>query len=380
MKIVYSAFRGHFSDSPRAIYEALLAQGVDATHTWLSAPHLQSTFPADVDTIEFGTPESIAALEAADIVVSNDHIPLDWEKRPGTTYLQTWHGTPLKRIHNDVLWAPEGRLAYLEQDIARWDLLLSPNRASTERLRRAFGFTGPIHETGLPRNDLLNSPQREQVRAAVRADLGIGDDQTVVLYTPTWRDDLVFEKTGPRDFEFPVDLDDFAERLGTDHVLLLRLHNMVMDRLEIAEGSVVRDVCGHPDIRDLYLAADLMVTDYSSTMFDFAITGKPLLFFTYDLEYFRDELRGFYFDLAEAAPTPLLSNSKELVQAIADIDALSAEHAERYARFRETFTHLEDGSATERVLDLLFPSGAPATGTPTTSDTTHEGDENRADL
>jgi CDP-glycerol glycerophosphotransferase (TagB/SpsB family) len=376
MNIVYSAFRGHFSDSPRAIYEALLAQGIEATHTWLSAQHLQSTFPADVATIEFGSPESIAALEAADIVVSNDHIPLDWEKRPGSTYLQTWHGTPLKRIHNDVLWAPEGRLAYLEQDIARWDLLLSPNRASTERLRRAFGFTGPIHETGLPRNDLLSSPQRDQVRAAVRADLGIAVDQKVVLYTPTWRDDLVFNKTGPQDFEFPVDLDDFSERLGSDHVLLLRLHNMVMDRLEILDGSVVRDVCGHPDIRDLYLAADLMVTDYSSTMFDFAITGKPLLFFTYDLEYFRDELRGFYFDLAEVAPTPLLSTSKELVEAIADIDALTAAHAEAYARFRATFSHLEDGSATERVLGLLFPSGASATGPGTT---TSEGDENRAD-
>ena len=143
-----------------------------------------------------------------------------------------------------------------------------------------------------------------------------------MLYTPTWRDDLVFDKTGPQDFDFPIDLDDFTARLGTDHVLLLRLHNMVMDRLEIAEGSVVRDVCSHPDIRDLYLAADLMVTDYSSTMFDFAITGKPMLFFTYDLDYFRDELRGFYFDLAEAAPTPLLRTSKELVDAIADIDAL----------------------------------------------------------
>ncbi len=364
MKIAYVAFRGHFADSPRALYEALLDRGIEATHTWLSAPHTQATFPGDVRTATFGSAESIAALEEADVVISNDHIPLDWEKRPGATYLQTWHGTPLKRIHNDVLWAPEGRLAYLEHDIARWDLLLSPNHASTERLRRAFGFTGPIHETGLPRNDLLSSPRAAEVRAAVRADLGIGEDQKAVLYTPTWRDDLVFQKTGPRDFEFPVDLEEFSARLGTDHVLLLRLHNMVMDRLEIAEGSVVRDVCGHPDIRDLYLAADLLVTDYSSTMFDFAITGKPILYFTYDLDYFRDELRGFYFDLAEAAPTPLLGTSKELVEAIADVETIAADHGERYARFRETFTHLEDGRATERVLDLLFPSGLPAAGTP----------------
>ena len=158
----------------------------------------------------------------------------------------------------------------------------------------------------------------------MRAELGLTDGQTAVLYTPTWRDDLVFKKTGPRDFEFAIDLDDFSARLGDDHVLLLRLHNMVMDRLEIAEGSAVRDVCGHPDIRDLYLAADVMVTDYSSTMFDFAVTGKPLLFLTYDLEYFSDELRGFYFDLAEVAPTPLLRTSAELVEALADLDAVTA--------------------------------------------------------
>ncbi|MGY1634843.1 CDP-glycerol glycerophosphotransferase family protein [Geodermatophilus sp. SYSU D01186] len=366
MNIVYVAFRGHFSDSPRALYEALRARGVDATHTWLSAPHTQATFPDDVATVTFGSPESIAALEGADLVVSNDHIPLDWEKRPGTTYLQTWHGTPLKRIHNDVRWAPEGRLAYLEHDIARWDLLLSPNAASTPRLRGAFGYTGALHETGYPRNDLLSSPRAAEVRAAVRADLGVSDDQKVVLYTPTWRDDLVFNKTGPQDFEFPVDLDEFTARLGGDHVLLLRLHNMVMDRLEVVDGSPVRDVCSHPDIRDLYLAADAMVTDYSSTMFDFAITGKPMLFFTYDLAYFRDELRGFYFDLEDVAPGPLLSTSEELIEAIADLDAVAATHAERYARFRETFCHLEDGHATERVLDLLFPPAASA-GTTTTT-------------
>ena len=108
--------------------------GPDPTNTvGAAAPH-------DHDRAE---PQRIATVgwNDADVVVSNDHIPLDWEKRPGARYLQTWHGTMLKRIHNDVLWAPEGRLAYLEQDIARWDLLLSPNSVSTSRPARAARWT-----------------------------------------------------------------------------------------------------------------------------------------------------------------------------------------------------------------------------------------------
>jgi CDP-glycerol glycerophosphotransferase len=366
VRIVYVTFRGHFSDSPRALYEALLARGVDAQHTWLSAPHTLPSFPADVETAEFGSAASLTALERADLVISNDHIPLDWEKRPGTTYLQTWHGTMLKRIHRDVLWAPEGRLDYLEHDIGRWDLLLSPNPVSTPRLQKAFGYRGPVHETGLPRNDLLSSPRRDEVRALVRRELGIPEGTTAVLYTPTWRDDLVFEGAGDRDFDFPIDVGEFTRRFGEDHVLLLRLHNMVSDRLETGPGTPVRDVSGWADIRDLYLAADAMVTDYSSTMFDFAITGKPLLFFTYDLDDYRDRLRGFYFDLAEVAPGPMVSTSGELLDALGDLDAVTAEHRDRYARFQETFCALEDGHATDRVLDLLFPPGEDAAGpTPT---------------
>ncbi|WP_336029056.1 CDP-glycerol glycerophosphotransferase family protein [Geodermatophilus sp. FMUSA9-8] len=366
MKVVYTSFRGLFSDSPRAVYEALVARGDDIEHTWLTAPVAEHAFPAGVATVPFGSPESIAALEAADVVVSNDHVPLDWDKRADAFYLQTWHGTPLKRIHNDVLWAPEGRLAHLEHDIARWDVMLSPNAYSTGRFRQAFGFPRPIHETGYPRNDLLSSPRREQVRAEVRAQLGIDEGRTVVLYAPTWRDDLVFEGKGERDFEFPVDLAAFTERLGEDHVLLLRLHNMVSDRLESIEGLPVRDVSNHPDIRDLYLAADLLVTDYSSTMFDFAVTGKPILLFTYDLADYRDRLRGFYVDIEEIAPGPLLSTSDELLDAIADLDAVRAASADRYAAFRETYTSLEDGHATDRVLDLFFPRGTSAAGVPTT--------------
>jgi CDP-glycerol glycerophosphotransferase len=359
VKVVLNSFRGVYSDSPRALYEALRERGDQHEYVWLARPDRLADFPADVTTVDFGSAEARAALESADVVVSNDHIGFDWDKRPGTTYLQTWHGTPLKRIHNDVLWAPEGRLAYLDTEIARWDALLSPNPASTPRFRQAFGFTGPVHETGYPRNDVLSSPDRDQVRAEVRAQLGIADGVTAVLYTPTWRDDLVFAEGGGPQHTFPLDLTEFAAGLGEDHVLLLRLHQMVADRLEFPEGGPVRDVSAHPDIRYLYLAADVLVTDYSSTMFDFAVTGRPIINFTYDLDYFQNELRGFYFDLAEAAPGPLLATSDEVLAAIAELRSRPWVPTPQYTRFQETFCSLEDGHATERVLDLFFPPQPP---------------------
>jgi CDP-glycerol glycerophosphotransferase (TagB/SpsB family) len=373
VKVVLNSFRGMYSDSPRTLFEALRERGDAHEYLWLAAADRIADFPADVPTVVFASPEARAALESADVVVSNDHIGFDWDKSPGTVYLQTWHGTPLKRIHNDVLWAPEGRLAYLDTEIARWDALLSPNPVSTPRFRKAFGFTGPVHETGYPRNDVLSSPERDRIRAEVRAQLGIADGVTAVLYTPTWRDDLVFAEGGGPQHTFPLDLADFASALGEDHVLLLRLHQMVSDRLEFAPGAPIRDVSAYPDIRYLYLAADVLVTDYSSTMFDFAVTGKPIVNFTYDLDYFQDTLRGFYFDLAEAAPGPLLATSDEVLAAIAELGRQPWVPTPRYTRFQETFCSLEDGHATDRVLDLFFPptaaaNGEPAATTPPTRD------------
>jgi CDP-glycerol glycerophosphotransferase (TagB/SpsB family) len=360
--VVYASFRGHFSDNPRAIYEGLVARGTEATHTWLTADHPRPTWPSGVATVPFGS-QGIAALEAADLIVGNDCISSRWTKKPGAVYLQTWHGTPLKRIHHDVpsrrqLWAAADR------DVERWDLLLAQNLISTEVLRQAFGFRGAVRATGYPRNDQLSGPGRDRVRAAVRAALGIGEGTTAVLYAPTWRDDLVLDGAGARDFEFPLDLEDVTARLGRDHVLLLRLHHMVRDRLDVPPSSAVRDVSDHPDIGELYLAADVMVTDYSSAMFDWAVTGKPLLHYAYDLDRYRDQQRGLYFDLAEVAPGPLLSTSTEVVDAIVEVDTFAAATADRYRRFRETFCHLDDGDATGRVLDLLADAGIPVGAAP----------------
>jgi CDP-glycerol glycerophosphotransferase len=254
-----------------------------------------------------------------------------------------------------VLWAPEGRLARLSRDVERWDYLVSPNRASTERLRGAFRFEGEVIETGYPRNDVLASGEREEIRARVRRELAIDEATTAVLYTPTWRDDVVFPEGG-KPFALDLAVEEFTGALGSDHCLMLRLHYMLTERMEPVDHPAVREVSRHPDVAELYLAADVLVTDYSSTMFDFGVTSKPILLFAEDLDDYSSRLRGFYFDLAEAAPGPILASTAELIRALRDLPALQERNADRLRRFRDTFCHLEDGHATERVLDRVMPA------------------------
>jgi CDP-glycerol glycerophosphotransferase len=347
--LVYNSYAGAFSDSPRAIFEALRDDSGDR-HVWLSSERHLAAFPPGVETVSYDTPEAVAALEAADVVIANTHTDFEWKKRPDTLYLQTWHGTPLKRVHKDILWSPPGLHDRQQLDVDRWDVLLSPNRASTARLRQAFRYDREVLETGYPRNDVLSTPDREARREAVREQLGIADGATAVLYTPTFRDDSVFAE---RRFELGLDTDAFAAALGSDHVLLLRLHYLVPEELPPMRHPAVRDVSAHPDVSELYLAADVLVTDYSSTMFDFAVTGRPLAFLTYDLADFQHRVRGFYFELADEAPGPMVETTAELIDVLRDLDATSERYAERYARFRERYCHLEDGHATTRVLERL---------------------------
>jgi CDP-glycerol glycerophosphotransferase len=294
-------------------------------------------------------------LGRSGLLVSNLQMSKNFVKRRGTTYLQTWHGTPLKRIgrDNDRWKANEAGWAVFAEDVAKWDYLVTQNRFSTEIFRRAFAFEGEILEAGYPRNDVLSAPDAPRRRAAIRAELGIPEGARVVLYAPTWRDTLV-DDSGELRFSLALDADALLRTLGEGHVLLLRLHYLIASRLADSLGPDVRNVSDHPDIRDLYLAADVLVTDYSSAMFDFAVTGKPIVLFTYDLDEYRDETRGFYFDLEAEAPGPLCATSGEVIAALGDIDAVHGAHAARYERFRARFCPLDDGNAARRILDRVL--------------------------
>ena len=347
----FNSFQGRYSDNPRAVFEALQQRRPDLNHVWRVESSHAASFPPGVATVEGGTWEHVKAVGRARYVVTNDWMG-SHPKPPGTVWLQTWHGTPLKRIALDRD-LPQEKVLTLQRDVAKWDYLVSPNPFSTEIFRRAFGYTGEVLEVGYPRNDVLSAEGAGAARQRVRHRLGISDDRIVVLYAPTWRDTAVSEG-GKGETSLFLDADRLTAEIGDTHTLLLRLHYFIAPTFADTVRGASINVSRHPDIRDLYLAADVLVTDYSSAMFDFAITGKPMLFLAPDLASYRDDMRGFYFDFEQLAPGPIVETTAEVVEQLRSLGAVQQRFAGRYSAFRERFCALEDGGASARVVDAVF--------------------------
>ncbi|MGX4692251.1 bifunctional glycosyltransferase/CDP-glycerol:glycerophosphate glycerophosphotransferase [Streptomyces sp. JNUCC 63] len=354
-QVFFLSYNGkQYSDSPRAMHEELLRRGSDLKFLW-AVRDGQVILPPTADKVRMWGREWFEALATSRYIVTNGHLPEWVERRPGQVIVQTWHGTMLKKIGHDIetLYFDREYQNRLALEAKNWSLLVSSNRFSTPILKRAFSYDGEILEAGYPRNDYLYSPDRDKIAEKVRETLGIPSGKKVVLYAPTWRDDQS-HSAGQYLFDLRIDLDDARRHLGEDHVLLIRRHSNVVDAVPGAGNGFVWDVSEYPDIADLYLAADMLITDYSSVMFDYAHLKRPMLFFTYDLEHYRDTLRGFYFDFEKDSPGPLIATSEELVAAIRDIDSVAAEYQDRFARFHHLFCDLDDGHASQRVVDRML--------------------------
>ncbi|WP_431033535.1 bifunctional glycosyltransferase/CDP-glycerol:glycerophosphate glycerophosphotransferase [Streptomyces sp. P6-2-1] len=356
--VLFISYNGkQYSDSPRAVHEELVRRGSDLEQLWLVRDD-QAALPPTARKVRLWSEEWYDALARARYIVTNAHLPHWIERRPGQVIVQTWHGTMLKKIGLDIE-APAFNPEYHEQlraESKNWSLLVSANRFSTPILTRAMGFDGEILETGYPRNDVLYAPDHPERAKEIRESLGLPPGKRVVLYAPTWRDDDAHSQ-GRFRFDLKLDTERAREELGHDHVLLVRRHSNTVDGVAGAGDGFVFDVSEYPDIADLYLAADVLVTDYSSVMFDYAHLRRPMVFFTYDLEHYRDTLRGFYFDFERNAPGPLVRTTEELLSALRNIDRVVADYSERYQLFHEEFCDLDDGNASARVVDRMLAEG-----------------------
>jgi len=342
-------YRG-YSCNPRALYEKLGELAPHVRGVWVVRESYVDRMPAGVQCVVAGTPEYWDALGRASYLVNNVNFPNEIVKREGTIHVQTHHGTPVKRMGLDLRGAAAAKMnfAALLERCARWDYSVTANTYSTLVWERVLPGRYETLEVGSPRNDTLFDASSERIKR-IRTALGLSPDRRVLLYLPThreYRDDA----------HVPLDVAACAERLGPDTTILTRLHYFD-DSDEVAEvfrtGRVL-DVSRHPSVEELYLAADVLVTDYSSAMFDYAVLDRPIVIHAPDWEEYR-AARGVYFDLLAEPPGVVARTEDDVVQALAS-EVERDETAELRGSFRERFCSLDDGHAAERVVRRVWAS------------------------
>jgi CDP-glycerol glycerophosphotransferase len=342
--IFFESYYGqNVSSNPRGIDRAVSRLLPGVTRLW-SVVDASVEIPDGATAIIEGSEAWWQARASSRALVVNDWLRKRFRRRRGQTVLQTWHGTPLKQLALDRPGVGLRTSLATRRERSHWSIMLAQNQFSADVFRSAYAFSGPIWLEGYPRDDILSAGDG----AAVRKRLGIAKTAKVVLYTPTWRDD----RPGKVDH---LNVAHFEQALGAGYVTLIRGHSRSLQPGAEVLADGVLDVTSYPDISELFLVADVLITDYSSVMFDFSVTGKPIYFFTPDLAHYRDDLRGFYFDLLAQAPGPVLSNPAELVTAIRT--PAPAEFAERYEAWRAKYNAQDDGGAGERVVRRMIAEG-----------------------
>lgn len=359
--IVFESFGGRqVSDSPYAIYRLFNELYPGFNFVWSIDRSLKKFCKQNqIPFVVRRTRKWVRTLEKSTYWISNARFPA-WVKKPNyVTYIQTWHGTPLKKLGLDIenVSMPGTTTTKYHDNFVkeanRWDALVSPNDYSTRIFRSAFGFNNQILKVGYPRNDELINSNAEDIQT-LKAQLGIPLDKKVVLYAPTYRDNQFAEK-GKYTFELPFSLDEFKQRFGDDTVLILRMHYLIANAMDISDYTdFVYDFSNHPDISDLYLVSDMLITDYSSVFFDYAYLKRPILFYPYDYHLYKDELRGFYLDYEKDLPGQIANNEAELLSGIADcLSRPDMSDDKQFMKFYERFCAIDDGLSSLKVVNYV---------------------------
>ena len=366
--IVFESFSGKsYSDTPKAVYEYMISsdeyQGYE--FVWIFKEPDKYNFLKSLKNtklVKYRSSECEKALNRAKYWIFNYRALDHWIPKKNQIYVQCWHGTPLKRLGYDIEKSDNAMNSLEEirdkyrRDARRFKYLLSPCSFASEVFTsawnlKALGKESAILETGYPRNDFLVNHTEDDVRR-IKKRLGFENcSKKIILYAPTWRDNQHKASVGYT-YETKIDFEKLRNALGEEYVILFRAHYLVANTFDFEKyGGFVFDVSDIDDINELYVISDMLITDYSSVFFDYAILERPIIFYMYDLDEYRDDIRGFYLSLDEL-PGEVVQTEKELIRAIKKSKEKEGKH--KLLKFNCLYNYLNDGKAAIRILKKIM--------------------------
>ncbi len=366
--IFFEAYNGNnYSCSPKAIYEYMKndKKYKDYKFIWAFKDVDKHKNLLDKRTIlvKHNSKDYYKYLSISKYWIVNSLIEVAIKKKKEQVYVQCWHGTPLKKLRYDIV--VDGSVLNTVKEIRKrndldaikFDYFLSPSKFCTEKFISAFNLKSLdkeniIIEEGYPRNDYLFKYKKEDVDK-VKKTLNLPKDKKVILYAPTFRDNQHTSGVGYT-YNLELDFDKLKKELSKDYVVLFRTHYFVSNSFDFSKyKNFIFDVSNYDEINELYIISDLLVTDYSSVFFDYANLKRPIIFYMYDLDEYKNKLRDFYIDL-KILPGPIVKNDKDLIKEIKNVDKYDKIYKDKYIKFNQKFNYLDDENSSKRVVEVIF--------------------------
>lgn len=352
-KIVFCNFYGKgYGDNPKYITEYIIKEKENWKLVWIiDKKNINTPFPKEIKKVKYGTLRAMYELASAKIWIDNVRKDIYPFKKKNQYYIQTWHGgIALKKIEKDAENSlPPNYIKKAKKDSKMIDFMISNSEFCTNMYKRAFWYNGKIIEIGTPRNDvLLNKSIYDEIKKNVYEKLNIKKDTKIVLYAPTFRKDGGLEYY---DLNFKLVIQALEKQTNESWICLLRLHPNISFKnlkLELDEKSVI-DVSKYNDIYELMVSSNILITDYSSLMFEFSYMKKPVFLYANDVnEYIKD--RGFYFDYLQL-PYMVSKNNYELIENIKSFNY--EEYENKLKLFINRIGLKEDGNASKNTVDII---------------------------
>lgn len=363
--VIFISFHGRgYSDNPRAIYEEMQRDPRFKNYKfiWFIKKHKQKNIHIDGANIkEYFSIPYFYYMSKAKYWVINCKMPAYICKKDNQVYLQTWHGTPLKRLGHDII-APDDATFYrsgmsFEQmtetydiDVKRYNYMISPNAFCTEVFQTSFRINRErLIETGYPRNDFITNATNEDI-LEIKKKFNLPLDKKIILYAPTWRDNS-YVASGYT-FELEADFHKWKETLSDEYIIVFKPHYLIINKYENDNSlnGFLYSISAEAEINELYVISDILITDYSSVFFDYAVLNRPIYFYMYDLEQYKGELRGFYLDIYKELPGKIYEDEDHLLTDICnqvyDYSFLKS--------FNQRFNNQQTGDCAKKVIDIVF--------------------------